>query len=117
LGAEVLPVKKAGARDLLAPWAGLIGGLMGLAVVHQFGSEGMFDSCAVVSPVPLLIVALLGIVLAIVSGLASLSVLRGHSETPVRKLVATISLGAVGLFCFAMLLPMIASLVLPPCFQ
>ena len=104
-------------RALFMPWAGLIAGLIGLAVVHQFGSEGMFDSCAVVSPVPLIIVALLGIGLTVAGGLASLSVLRGDSETPVRKLVATISLGMVGLFCFAMVLPIIASLVLPPCFQ
>ena len=110
-------MKKAEARDLLMPWAGLIAGLIGMAVVHQVGSEGVFDSCAVVSPVPLLIVAVLGIALALAGGLASLGVLRGDSETPVRKLVATISLGMVGLFAFAMLLPMIASLVIPPCFQ
>jgi membrane associated rhomboid family serine protease len=104
-------------RALFMPWAGLIAGLIGLAVVHQSGSEGMFDFCAVVSPVPLIIVALLGIALTVAGGFASLSVLRGESETPVRKLVATISLGMVGLFCFAMVLPIIASLVIPPCFQ
>ena len=110
-------MKRSEARDLLMPWAGLIAGLVGAALAHQFGSEGAFDSCAAVSPVPLLIVAVLGIALAIAGAIASLAVLRGEAETPVRKLVATISLGMVGLFCFAILLPMIASLVLPPCFQ
>jgi hypothetical protein len=117
LGSEVLPVKRPEVRDLLLPWAGLIAGLGGGALTHQFGSEGMFDDCAAISPVPLLLVALLGIGLAVAGGLASLLVLRREVETPVRKLIATISLGTVGLFCFAILLPMIASLVLPPCFQ
>jgi H+/Cl- antiporter ClcA len=104
-------------RDLLMPWAGLICGLIGGAIVHQFGSEGTFDRCDIVSPVPLLIVVILGLVFAVAGGLASWSVLRADTETQVRKLVATISLGMVGLFCFAMLLPAIASVVLPPCFQ
>lgn len=110
-------MKRSETRDLFMPWAGLIAGLIGLIVAHQFGSEGMFDSCAVISPAPLLLVAILCLALMIAGGLASLTVLRGGSETPVRKLVAIISLGTVGLFCLAILLPMIASLILPPCFQ
>lgn len=110
-------MRRSEARDLLMPWAGLIAGIAGAALAHQFGSEGVFDSCTVISPVPLLLVALIGVALAVAGGLASLSVLRGKAETPVRKLLATISVGTVVLFCFAILLPMIASLVLPPCFQ
>jgi hypothetical protein len=110
-------VRRSEARDLFMPWAGLVAGVVAAGVTHQFGSEGMFDFCAVVSPVPLLIVAVLGLALSIAGGLASLTVLRGDSETPVRKLVAIISIGVVGLFCLAILLPMIASLILPPCFQ
>ena len=110
-------MKRSEVRDLFMPWAGLVAGLIAAAFVHQAGSEGMFNACAVVSPVPLLIIAVLGLLLALAGGLASLGVLRGESETPVRKLVATISLGTVGLFCLAILLPMVASLVIPPCFQ
>jgi hypothetical protein len=110
-------VKRSETRELLMPWAGLIAGFAGIALVHQFGSEGMFDDCGVVSPLPLLLVAVVGLALAIGGGLASLAVFRGKAETPVRKLIAAISLGAAGLFCFAILLPMIASLMLPPCFQ
>lgn len=104
-------------RDLLMPWAGLVCGIVGAGIVHQFGSEGTFDRCDIISPVPLLIVAVLGFALTAAGGLASWSVLRADAETQVRKLVAIISLGMVGLFCFAILLPAIASLVLPPCFQ
>jgi hypothetical protein len=110
-------VRRSGARGLLMPWAGLVAGLAGAALAHQFGSEGMFDNCAVISPVPLLLAAALGLALAIGGGLASLRVIRGEAETPVRKVVATVSVGSAALFCFAILLPTIASLVLPPCFQ
>lgn len=110
-------MKRSEARDLMMPWAGLLAGLIGIAVAHQFGSEGMFDACAVISPVPLLIVSILCLALTIAGGFASLTVLRGESETPVRKLVAIISLGTVALFCLAIVLPMIASLIIPPCFQ
>jgi len=104
-------------RDLLMPWAGLICGLVGGAIVHQFGSESTFDRCDIVSPIPLLIVVVLGLAFAAAGGLASWAVLRSDAETQVHKLVATISLGMVALFCFAMLLPAVASLLLPPCFQ
>ena len=103
--------------DLFMPWAGLIAGLVGMVVTHQFGSEGVFDACETISPVPLLLVALLGLAFAVAGGLASLRVLRADAETPVRKLVAAISVGSAGLFCLAILLPAIASLMLPPCFQ
>jgi hypothetical protein len=44
-------------------------------------------------------------------------VLRAEEETPARRVVATISVGAAALFVFSMILPVIASLILPPCFQ
>ena len=99
------------------PWAGLVAGILGGALAHQFGSEGTFNSCKAISPIPLLLVALLCIVLILAGGLESLRVVRADAETPARKLVAIISLGCVGLFLMAILMPMIASLVLPPCFQ
>jgi uncharacterized membrane protein YidH (DUF202 family) len=103
--------------DSLMPWAGLAVGIVAAAVVHQFGSQGTFDHCRQISPVPLLVVALIGIAVTVVAGLASWRVLRAEDETPARKVVATVSVGSAALFVFSMILPMIASLVLPPCFQ
>lgn len=99
------------------PWAGLVAGIVGGALAHQFGSDGTFDDCAVISPVPLLIIALLSLALVVVGGLESLRVVRSESETPARRVVAIVSIGMAALFIMAIVLPMIASLVLPPCFM
>jgi len=103
--------------DSLMPWAGLAVGIVAAAVVHQFGSQGTFDHCRPISPVPLLLVALLGMAVTIFAALASWRVVHHEGETPARKLVAIVSVGAAALFVFSMILPMIAALVLPPCFQ
>ena len=103
--------------DLFMPWAGLVAGVVAAGVTHQFGSEGTFDHCAAISPVPLLIVSIIGLVVTAAGGLGSYRVFRGSAETPARKVIAVISIGCAALFVLAILLPMIASLVLPPCFQ
>jgi hypothetical protein len=109
--------KSSGFADLFMPWAGLVAGVVAAGVVHQFGSEATFDHCAVISPGPLLIVALIGLAVTAAGALASYRVFRGSAETAARKVIAVISLGSAALFLFAIVLPMIASLVLPPCFQ
>ncbi len=103
--------------DSLVPWAGLGVGIIAAAIVHQFGSQGTFDHCKPISPIPLIIVALVGIIVTTGAGVASWRVLRNGDETPARKVVATVSVGSAALFVFSMILPVIASLVLPPCFQ
>jgi len=104
-------------RDLFMPWAGLVAGTIGAGLAHQFGAEGTFDNCRTYSPVPLLIVSVLCLVLVALGGLGSWRVVSGDSETPARKLVAIISVGSVALYVLAILLPMVASLVIPPCYQ
>lgn len=103
--------------DLLLPWAGLISGAIGAALAHQFGAEGMFDDCEAIAPVPLILAALLGLAIVAAGAVASWRVWRDQAEVESRRLVAVISLGACALFVLAILLPMIATLVLPPCFQ
>lgn len=103
-------------RELFMPWAGLVAGIIAAGIDHQFGSEGTFDSCTAISPVPLLIVSALCLLLTAAGALGSWRVLRDDPEAPARKLVAIISLACSALFVLAILLPMIASLVLPPCF-
>jgi hypothetical protein len=103
--------------DLFMPWAGLTAGVIAAGVSHQFGAEGTFDNCAVISPIPLLLVNLLGIAVVAAGALASWRILRQDAETHARKVIAFISVGASGLFLLAILLPMIASLVIPRCFE
>ena len=101
--------------DALAPWAGLVIGLAAFAFVHQYGSDGSFNDCDRVSPGPLLIVALLGLLACLGSAYASWRTMRGSGNEPLR-VVAVISIGSAAFFVFAILLAIIAALVLPPCF-
>jgi hypothetical protein len=103
-----------GLRGMLVPWAGLVIGLVAAGFVHQFGAQGMFNDCRTVSPGPLLIVSLVGLLASIGAGVASIGPAR--SETGARRVVAVISVGMAALFVFAIVLPMIAALILPPCF-
>jgi hypothetical protein len=98
------------------PWAGLVVGVVAAGFVHQFGSDSTFDKCGAVAPWPVLVVAALGLVACAVAGMASWRSLRGKDDLP-RRVVAIISVGCAALFGLAILLPMIAALVLPPCFQ
>jgi hypothetical protein len=81
-------------RDRFAPWAGLAIGVIALAVAHQFGSDGMFDDCAAIAPVPLLLVTLIGIALITLAGVASWRVAANPGEGSARRLVALISSGS-----------------------
>jgi hypothetical protein len=100
-----------------APWAGLVVGLLALALVHQIGSEGTFNDCRANSPGPIIIIGLLGLLACSVSGLASWRDFRSGQAGATRRVIGAISVGCVALFAFAILLPMIASMMLPPCFQ
>ncbi|HYI43810.1 MAG TPA: hypothetical protein VD768_09335 [Sphingomicrobium sp.] len=99
------------------PWAGLVAGMGGAGLAHQVGSEGMFNDCAAVSPGPILIVSLIGLALTAAGAFASLRVYREKSDRSSRHLIATVSLGLAALFAMAILLPMVASLVIPPCYM
>jgi hypothetical protein len=97
------------------PWIGLIVGLLSLIIVHQFGSEGTFDDCRHLAPGPVLVVALLGLLACVASGLVSWRGTRGSDESA-RRLVGIISFACSIFFAFAIVLAIFAILLLPPCF-
>ena len=99
------------------PWSGLVAGLVGAGLAHQVGSEGMFNDCAVASPVPILLVSLVGLALTAAGAFGSWRVYREDSEGSSRRLIATISLGLAALFAMAIILPVVATLVIPRCYM
>jgi hypothetical protein len=103
--------------DLVVPWAGLATGVLAAGIDHQFGSEGMFDHCASISPIPILLVSVLALAVMFAGTFLSWRVFRNRAEAPARKVVAAVSVGSSALFALAIVLPMIAALMLPPCFQ
>jgi hypothetical protein len=46
-----------------------------------------------------------------------LKIFQEDTETPVRKVIAAISMGSSAFFVLAMIFPIVAALVIPPCFQ
>ena len=99
------------------PWAGLVAAVAGAALAHQFGAFGTFDHCPAISPGPLLAVAAACLLAIVAGGWASAQVARQGSESASRRLVALVSVGMAALALFATLLPMVAALTLPRCFQ
>lgn len=98
------------------PWAGLVVGMVAVAFVHQFGSDSSFDKCAAAVPGLVLAVAAAGFLLCALSGLVSWRSIKGEVDLS-RRVVAVISVGCASFFGLAILLPMAASVILPPCFQ
>ncbi|MCA1652880.1 MAG: hypothetical protein ABR588_04860 [Sphingomicrobium sp.] len=97
------------------PWAGLSASFLGLAIVHQWGSDGVFDSCPSYPPAAVGLILLLGLAIAVAGALGSLMVVRRDASVP-RRFIAMLSLGAACLFALAMVLPFTASLIIPICF-
>ena len=102
-------------REAFAPWAGLVGGILGGAFAHQVGSQGVFDECNS-SPALVIVVCLIGLAIIAVGALQSWPVFRTDTEGPARRLIATVSLATDALVAFAIVLPVIASLVIPQCY-
>ena len=100
---------------LATPWLGLIIGLPALIMVHQFGSQGTFDDCRDLAPGPVMAVAIVGLVACVLSGLASWRGIAAYPDSA-RRLAGIISFACAILFAFAIVLAIIATLMLPPCF-
>ena len=104
-------------RDRFMPWAGIALGTLGGGLAHQSGADSTFQDCRVGSPAIVLVATILGIALVTLGALGSWRVYNGESETPARKMVATVSLMASAIFALAIILPFIASWIIPRCWQ
>ena len=105
------------AVSLFQPWAGLVAGLLGAAFAHQFGADGTFDDCQRFAPLPLLLVSAFCIVACLGGAYASLQVLRRYEEETSPRVISVVSVGFALLAVLAILLPMLATMILPPCFE
>lgn len=103
------------ARDRFMPWAGLALGTLGAGIAHQLGSDATFQDCRAGSPEIVIIATIVGLALVALGALGSWRVYAGKAETPARHLVAVVSLLSCALFAIAIILPFIASMVIPQC--
>ena len=102
-------------RDRFMPWAGLALGTAGYFLAHQIGSDSTFQDCRVGSPLIVLLGTILGLLVIGAGALGSWRIFGADAETPARKLVAIVGLMACALFALGVILPLIASLVIPRC--
>jgi uncharacterized membrane protein YidH (DUF202 family) len=104
-------------RDRFMPWAGLALGTLGAGFAHQLGADSTFQDCRVGSPLIVIIATIVGLLLIALGALTSWRVYGADGETPARRMVALVSVMACGVFAMAVILPFIASLVIPRCWQ
>jgi hypothetical protein len=110
-------VKTERIRDRFMPWAGLALGTLGVGFAHQLGSDSTFQDCRVGSPLIVIIGTIVGLALIGLGALGSWRVYGADGETPARRMLAIVSIMACGVFAMAVILPFIASLVIPGCWQ
>jgi hypothetical protein len=103
--------------DRFAPWSGIAFGTLGAGLAHQLGSDATFQDCSVGSPAVVIIATILGLALIGLGALGSWRVYSGEREGPARHLVATVSLLCCALFALAVILPFIASMLIPRCWH
>ena len=102
-------------RDRFRPWAGLALGTLGAGIAHQLGADSTFQDCAASSPWMVIVATIIGLSLIGFGALMSWRVYGAKGEAPARRLVAVVSVMSCALFALAVVLPLIASLVIPPC--
>jgi hypothetical protein len=102
-------------RDRFMPWSGLALGTLGVALAHQIGADSTFQDCAFSVPGIIILGTVIGLVLVAIGALGSWRVYGAEGEGPSRRLVAVVSLMACAIYALAIVLPFIASLVIPRC--
>ena len=102
-------------RDGFMPWAGLALGTTGYFLSHQIGSDSTFQDCRIGSPLIVILGTLLALVVIALGALGSWRVYTGEAEPPARRMIAVVGLLACALYTIGVILPLIASLVIPRC--
>ncbi|MFL6759517.1 hypothetical protein [Sphingomonas sp.] len=102
-------------RDGFMPWAALALGTAGFFLAHQLGSDATFQDCRVGSPLIVIIGTFAGLAIIGLGALGSWRVYGSEREAPARRFVAVVGLLACALYAIGVILPLIASLVIPRC--
>jgi hypothetical protein len=110
-------VKTARIRDGFMPWAGLALGTLGAGLAHQIGADSTFQDCRVGSPALVIAGALAGLTLVALGALGSWRVYGAGDESPVRRFIAALSLMACAIYAIAIILPFIAAMLIPRCWE
>ena len=99
------------------PWGGIFAGTLGAGFAHQLGVDATFQDCTVGSPLVVTIATIAGLVIVGAGAFASWTVFAADGETHPRRLIAGVSLMAAVLFAIAVVLPFVAAMLIPRCWQ
>jgi len=105
------------ARDVFMPWSGLALGTVGVALAHQIGADATFQDCNFSSPLIVIVGAIVGLALVTLGALGSWRVYADDAETPSRHMIAVVGIMACAIYALAIILPFIAALVIPRCWE
>ena len=108
-------MKIAHVRDGFMPWAGLALGTTGFFLAHQIGSDATFQDCRIGSPLIVILVTIAGLLVIGLVAIGSWRIYNREKEGPARRFVSVVGLLACALFAIGVILPFIASLVIPRC--
>jgi nitroreductase len=81
------------------------------------GADATFQDCRVGSPWIVIVATILGLALIGLGALESWRVYVVRDEGAPRRTVAAVSLMAAALFALAVILPFVAALIIPGCWQ
>jgi phosphoglycerol transferase MdoB-like AlkP superfamily enzyme len=99
------------------PWGGLALGTTGFFIAHQLGSSATFQDCRVGSPWVVIFGTIVGLALIVLGAIESWRVYADCDEGAPRRTVAVVSVMASALFALGAVLPLIAALVIPGCWE
>ena len=102
-------------RDGFMPWAGLALGTTGYFLTHQVGSDSTFQDCRVGSPLVVILAMIAGLAVIALGAFWSWAVYSSREESPARRLIAVVGLVVCALYTIGVVLPAIASLMIPRC--
>jgi hypothetical protein len=105
------------ARDRFMPWGGLALGTVGFFIAHQLGGDSVFQDCSFSSPLMVAVGTLVALLLIGAGAAISFRVYGSDAEPAARKLVAIISLLACALYTMGVILPLIAAMIIPRCWE
>ena len=104
-------------RSRFMPWGGLALGTLGAGIAHQLGADATFQDCRVGSPWIVIVATILGLALIGLGALESWRVYADGDEGAPRRTIAVVSLMAATLFALAVILPFVAALIIPGCWE
>ena len=108
-------MKIAHVRDGFMPWAGLALGTTGFFLAHQIGSDATFQDCRIGSPLIVILGTIAGLLVIGLGAIGSWRIYNRDNEGPARRFVSVVGLLACALFAIGVILPFVASLVIPRC--